>query len=354
MYKLLTINPGSTSTKIGVFENDKNIFEKSLRHQVEELKHFDAIVDQKEFRTNVILDALKENNIDIDSIDAFIGRGGLLKPVEGGTYEVGKNMLDDLSTAKYGAHASNLGAIISYELASKYSKKAYIVDPVVVDELNDVARFTGLKDMTRISIFHALNQKAISKRYAKDINKNYEDLNLVVAHLGGGISVGAHNYGRVIDVNNALDGDGPFSPERAGSLPVSSVYKAVFSGEYTIEQFKKKIVGNGGLVSYIGINDGLELSKRMEDGDTYAKEVCDAMCYQISKSIGEYSVALKGKVDAILITGGLAYNKYITDYIKEHVSFIADVVLYPGEDELQALAEGTLRVLNKEEKVKSY
>lgn len=353
-YKVLVINPGSTSTKIAVFEDEESVLEETLRHSVEELSKFDKVIDQYEFRLNIILDTLKKNNIDIDTFSAIVGRGGLLKPIEGGTYIVNEKMIEDLSLAERGEHASNLGGILAYKIAEKIGVNAYIVDPVVVDELNDVARISGLKDINRQSIFHALNQKAVARRHAKSKGKKYEDMNLIVAHLGGGISVGAHCKGKVIDVPNALDGEGPFSPERAGGLPVGDVVKLCFSGKYTHEEIKKKLVGKGGLVSYLNTNSAKEVSDRIKNGDEYAKLVYYAMAYQVAKEIGACSVVLKGKVDGILITGGIAYDNMFTDWIKEMVSFISDVYVYPGEDELKALAEGVLRVLKGEEKAKEY
>ena len=353
-YKVLVINPGSTSTKIAVFENEESILEETLRHSVKELSKYDKVIDQYEFRLNIILDTLKKNNIDINSFSAVVGRGGLLKPIEGGAYIVNQKMIEDLKAAERGEHASNLGGILAYKIAEKVGVNAYIVDPVVVDELNDVARISGLKDITRESKFHALNQKAVARRHARSKGKKYEDMNLIVAHLGGGISVGAHCKGRVIDVPNALDGEGPFSPERSGGLPVGDLVKLCYSGKYTHEEIKKKLVGKGGLVSYLNTNNAKEVSEKIKDGDEYAKLVYYAMAYQVAKEIGACSVVLKGDVDGILITGGIAYDEMFTNWIKEMVSFISDVYVYPGEDELKALAEGALRVLRGEEKAKEY
>lgn len=353
-FKLLTINPGSTSTKIAVFENDKLMFEETLRHDVDELCKFDTIFDQYEFRKDIILKALEKNKVDISSLDGVVGRGGLLKPIEGGTYEVNDKMLEDLKIGVQGEHASNLGGILAYEIAKGVSCKSFIVDPVVVDELQDVARISGLKEIERKSIFHALNQMAVSRRYAKSIGKNYDDLNIIVAHLGGGVSVGAHKKGRVIDVNNALDGDGPFSPERAGGLPIGDIIKLCYSGKYTQAQIKKMIKGNGGLVSYLETNDAREVGSRIDDGDEYAKLIYYAMAYQVAKEIGACSAVLRGKVDAVILTGGVAYDEKFTGWIEEMVGFIAKVIIYPGEDELEALAEGGLRVLRGEEEAKIY
>lgn len=352
--RLLIINPGSTSTKIGVFEDEEMVFEQTLRHDVEDLKEYKKIFDQYEFRKKIILDALIERNIPVESLDAVVGRGGLLKPIEGGTYQVDEEMINDLKEGVLGEHASNLGGILAFEIAKEAGGKAFIVDPVVVDELQDVARISGLKGIERVSIFHALNQKAVARRYAKETGFKYEDLNLIVAHLGGGVSVGTHRKGRVVDVANALDGEGPFSPERAGGLPVGDLIKLCFSGKYTQDQIKKMITGQGGIVSYLGTNDAREVENRINSGDEYAKLIYQAMAYQIAKEIGACSAVLKGEVDGIIITGGIAYDKVFTSWLKEMVSYIAKVTVYPGEDELQALAQGGLRVLKGEELPKQY
>lgn len=350
----LIINPGSTSTKIAVFKDETIIFEETLRHSVEELKDFSKMYDQLEFRKEMILKALKDNSINIESINCVIGRGGLLKPIEGGTYEINELMLEHLKIGYLGEHASNLGGILANELSKGTGCKSYIVDPVVVDELQDIARVSGLKEIERISIFHALNHKAIARRYSKSIDKKYEDINLIVVHLGGGVSVGAHKKGRVIDVSNALNGEGPFSPERSGGLPVGDLVKLCYSGKYTIDEVKKMLTGKGGIVSYLGTNDAREVIKMINEGDEYAKLIYYAMAYQIAKEIGACSTVLKGKVDAILLTGGIAYDNMFTDWIKEMVEFIAEVLIFPGEDELEALAEGGLRILRGEEEAKIY
>lgn len=352
--KLLTINPGSTSTKIGVFENENLIFEQTLRHSTDEIGSYEKIYDQYEFRKRIILESLKANNIELNSLDTVVGRGGLLKPIEGGTYIVNDTMLEDLRIGVLGEHASNLGGILAYEIANEIGVNAFIVDPVVVDELQDVARISGLKEIERKSIFHALNQMAVSRRYAKSLGREYNELNLIVAHLGGGISVGAHEKGRVIDVANALDGEGPFSPERTGSLPVGDLIKLCYSGKYTHDEVKKMIKGNGGLVSYLNTNDAREVVKMIDDGDKYAELIYYAMAYQVAKEIGAQATVLKGKVDAIILTGGVAYDKMFTNWVVEMVNFLSEVVIYPGEDELTALAEGGLRILRGEEHPKIY
>lgn len=353
-YRILAINPGSTSTKIAVYECDNQIMESTLRHSNEDIDKYPNIMEQYAFRKAVILGELEENGVDLKSLSAVVGRGGLLKPISGGTYSVNDEMLKDLKDAKRGEHASNLGAILAHEIAGNLDIPAYIVDPVVVDELQDVARLSGIKEIERISIFHALNQKAVARRAAEEMNKKYEDMNLIVAHLGGGVSVGAHLRGRVIDVNNALDGDGPFSPERSGEVPTDGIIKFATTGKYSHAEFKKMIKGAGGLVAYLGTNDGREIQKRIEGGDEKAKLVYEAMAYQVSKEIGRCAGALKGDVDAIILTGGLAYDKGLVAWIKERVDFIANVIVYAGEDEMSALAKGGLRILSGEESPKVY
>ena len=353
-YRMLIINPGSTSTKIAVYDGDTMVFEETLRHDVDVLSKFGGVIQQMDFRKDIILDALGRNAVDKKTISAVVGRGGLLKPIEGGTYEVNDEMLKDLRNSERGWHASNLGGLIANEIAKEIGGRAFIVDPVVVDELQDVARISGLKGVERVSIFHALNQKAVARRYALSLGKKYEDLNLIVVHLGGGISVGAHKKGRVIDVPNALNGEGPFSPERAGGLPIWDLVELCFSGKYTKEELKKMIVGNGGIISYLGTNDAREVVKRIESGDEYAKLVYHAMAYQVAKEIGAASAVLKGDVDQIIITGGIAYDKLFVGWLEEMAGFISGITVYPGEDELKALAEGGQRVLSGEELPKIY
>lgn len=353
-YRLLVINPGSTSTKIAVFRDEEIIFEETLRHSTEELSRYDKIYDQYEFRKDIIIEVLNKNGIEINSLDAVVGRGGLLKPIEGGTYSVSEKMLEDLKVGVLGEHASNLGGIIANEIAQSIDKPAFIVDPTVVDEMQDIARISGMADIERVSIVHALNQKAVARRHAASKGQKYEDMNLIIAHLGGGISVGAHQKGRIIDVNNALDGEGPFSPERTGGLPVGDLIKLCYSGKYTLDEMKKKIKGNGGLVSYLGTNDAREVSEMIEKGNKEAELIYNAMAYQIAKEIGSCAAVLKGKVDGIILTGGIAHDKMFTQWIKERVEFISEVYVYPGEDELTALAEGGLRVLRGEETGKQY
>lgn len=354
--KILTINPGSTSTKIAVFNDLEQIFSKTLRHSSDKIAEYQNIFDQYDFRKDIILNTLKEENIDLNKIDVCVGRGGLLKPIPGGVYKVNEAMLVDLKKGVLGEHASNLGGVLANEIAKEIGNNtnAFIVDPVVVDELDDIARYSGHPDLPRISIFHALNQKAVARRFSRETNQNYENLNLIVVHLGGGITVGAHKNGRVIDVNNGLDGDGPFSPERAGSLPVGALAKLCFSGKFQLHEVKKMITGKGGFVSYLGTNNALEVEQRMENGDQKAKMVFLAMAYQISKEIGSLATVLEGKVNKILITGGIAHSQILVKWITKRVQFIAPVKAYPGEDEMQALAEGVFFAINDELPIKEY
>lgn len=353
-YKLLIINPGSTSTKIGVYSDEKEVLVETLRHSSDEISKYDSIFEQKNFRKEVIMNILNKNNIDVSSLDAIVGRGGMLRPIPGGTYEVTDELLEDLKIGVSGQHASNLGGILANEIAKEVGIRSFIVDPVVVDELQDVARISGMPELPRRSIFHALNQKAVAKRYAKECGKRYEDLNLVVVHMGGGVSVAAHRDGLVIDVNNTLDGDGPFSPERSGSVPVGDLVKLCFSGKYTESEIYSKIVGKGGYVAYLNTNDARDVLKAKEEGDEYASLIFEAFIYQICKAIGEMSTVLNGKVSQVILTGGIAYSPVVVNAIKERVQWISDITVYPGEDELLALAQGALRVLNGEEEGKVY
>ncbi|WP_164668668.1 butyrate kinase [Virgibacillus doumboii] len=354
LFRILVINPGSTSTKIGVFDNDNCVFEKTIRHNADEIGHFGRIIDQYDFRKRVILEQLDYEGINISKLNAVVGRGGLLRPIEGGTYEVNESMLEDLRMGYNGEHASNLGGIIANEIANGLNIPSFIVDPVVVDELHETARVSGVPEIPRKSIFHALNQKAVARRAALDMGKSYNNANLIVTHMGGGITIGAHKGGKVIDVNNGLHGDGPFSPERAGTVPAGDLVSMCFSGQFYRDEVMKKLVGNGGLTAYLKTNNAVEVENQIERGDAYASFIYDAMAYQIAKEIGSMSIVLEGNVDAIVLTGGLAYGKSFVEMISDRVNWIADIITYPGENELQALNEGTLRVLREEEAAKIY
>ncbi|MFT3984289.1 MAG: butyrate kinase [Lachnospiraceae bacterium] len=352
--KSLIINPGSTSTKIGVFEDEQLLFEETLRHPTEEIAKYDSIVAQKDFRKDIILHLLKEKNFDIGSLNVVIGRGGMLKPIPGGTYAVTDALIADLKIGVQGQHASNLGGILAREIADSINAPSYIVDPTVVDELIPIARYSGVPELPRVSIFHALNQKAVAKRYAKEIGRAYEDLNLIVVHMGGGVSVGPHKNGKVIDIFNALDGDGAFSPERAGGVPSGALVKMCFSGNYSEKEVYGKIVGNGGFNAYLGTNDMRDVEKMVNDGDENAKEIRDAFVLQVSKNIGAMACVLDGNVDQIIVTGGIAYDKAVVAGLKARTEWVAPFTVYPGEDELLALAQGGLRVMNGEEKALIY
>lgn len=350
---ILAINPGSTSTKVAIFKGEENIFQKNLSHSVEEVAKFTRITDQYEYREKMILEWIKEIGISTESLCAVVGRGGLLKSMPGGTYKVTDVMIEDLRIGIQGEHASNLGGIIANEIAAKEGIPSYIVDPVAVDEFDDIARISGMPELPRKSLVHALNVKAVARRAARDMGKGLEDLNFVIAHLGGGISIAPLLKGRIVDVNNANDG-GPFSPERAGGVPVGDIVRMCYSNKYTQAELKKKLVGNAGLVGYLGTNDARDVIKMIEAGDKNAELVFDAMAYQIAKEIGSMATVLKGDVDAILLTGGLAYSEFLCERTAKRVAFIAPLKVYAGEDEMQALAEGALRVVNGEEKAKIY
>ena len=355
VFKILAINPGSTSTKIAVYENEQLIFSKSIKHEREELRPFAKITHQHEFRKDIIVKELNDQQISLSDFSAIVGRGGLLRPIPSGVYEVNQAMIDDLHHGRQGEHASKLGGLIAIEMAKEIPGcKAFIADPVVVDELQPVARITGHPAFQRVSIFHALNQKAVARHYAREIKKPYEELNLVVAHLGGGISVGAHCKGKVIDVNNALDGDGPFSPERAGTLPAFALAKLCFSGTYTLAEVQKMITGEGGLVAHLGTNQFTTVCDWVVEGRADAKLIFDAMAYNVAKAIGAMAVVLKGKVDAILLTGGMAHSELFVEQIREQVAFLAPIKIFPGEDEMVALAMNGLAVLRGEEELKHY
>jgi butyrate kinase len=352
---ILAINPGSTSTKFSLFEEEKLVFEKTLRHSAEELKNFKKITDQFHFRKNLIMNELSVRKIDLGKIAAVVGRGGLVKPIESGIYKVNQRMKDDLTAGFSGQHASNLGGLIADDIASSLCcASAYIVDPVVVDELQSVARISGHPEIERRSIFHALNQKAVARIYAASKGKKYEDLNLIIAHMGGGISVGAHKHGKVIDVNNALNGDGPFSPERSGGLPSGQLIDLCFSGRVTHGELKAMITGKGGMVAYLGTNNFVDVCKMAEKGDRKAILIKEAASYQIGKEIGALAAVLNGEVDAIILTGGMAYQDSNTSSIRSMVGFIAEVVVYPGEDELKALAFNGLLALDGKIEIKTY
>ncbi len=352
-FYILAINPGSTSTKIGIFKNTKMILSENISHSTTELSQFDSIMDQKEFRTGLVLDFLDKCEVQISKLNAIVGRGGMLTPMKSGTYKVNKEMINFLVNNLL-EHASSLGAILADNIAQRIGVKAFIVDPVVVDEMDPIAKITGIPEIKKISIFHALNQKAAAREAAKRIKKKYRECNFIVAHLGGGITIGIHKKGLVVDVNNGLNGDGPFSPERTGSIPTWSLIEWATTGLYSLPELKKKITGKGGVVAHLGTNNMREVKDMVDRGDKKAKEIYMALGYNISKGIGSLAPVVKGKIDAIIITGGLAFDKDLMAMIRNHVKFIAPVIILPGEDELAALSKGGLRVLRGEEKPKIW
>lgn len=354
-YRVLAINPGSTSTKVGIYEGEKMIYEGVVRHSREELSPYPTIYSQKDMRLELVKKLVENDGDTLDEMDAFVGRGGIVRPLKSGVYAINDKLVDDLiNLPSAQRHASALGGIIARGFGDAYGKPSFIVDPVTVDERDEIATFTGLPNVKRACIFHCLNQKASARHYCKLNGKKYEEVNVVVAHMGGGISVAAHERGRIIDVTDTMTGEGPFTPERCGAIPAKAIADMIFDEGKTREEINGYIAGKGGLMAYFGTNSALDVENMAKSGDEYAKEVYEAMGYTISKAVGEMAVALKGKVDAVILTGGLAYGKPLTDYITAHVAFIAPVVCYPGEGELSALAAGAIRVLSGEEAAKEY
>lgn len=354
-YHILVINPGSTSTKMAVFHNRQQVLLTNIKHSQEQLSQFDKLVDQTEFRKKTILDELDKAQIDLQHVSIVVGRGGLLKPIEGGVYKVNEKMIQDIYNPM-GDHESNLGCIIAHEIVKliHHPVLAIIADPTCVDEMEPIAKLSGHPEISRRSFLHTLNQKAVARRFARESGKTYEELNLIVAHLGGGTSVGAHQKGRIIDVNNGLNGDGPYSPERSGGLPAGQLVDLCFSGKYSKEEIHRQIKGKGGLMAYLGVSNCLEIEKRIENGDANADLIYRGMAYQIAKEIGALSTVLKGEVDAILISGGVAYSQYLMNDLTERVKHIATVKIYPGEDEMEALAANGFMVLHGEIEAKEY
>lgn len=346
---ILVINPGATSTKIAVYRTNKFVFLKTIRHDSDEFIKFNNTVDQLDMRMGLVLKEVEDNHIPFEQLGLIIARGGLIRPIESGIYEVNASMVSDLKKGIMGDHASNLGGLIANRLKGKFpNAKAYIADPVVVDELQDVARISGHPEFPRTSIFHALNQKSTARTYAQSRGMEYEELNLIIAHLGSGVSVGAHKKGRVIDVNNGLDGEGPFGPERSGTLPTGALVRYCFESGKSHQEVKKMLAGSGGLFAYMGHKDAGKIERLAREGNPKAKLIQNAMAYQISKEIGAMSAVLGGEVHAIILTGGIAHNPDLTAFIKEHIGFIAPVFIYPGEDEMRALAiNGALLISGK-------
>jgi len=351
---ILVINLGSTSTKVSVSKSGEMLFTESVSHSADELKQFTSIIDQYDLRKDTILGVLSGKGITLDQLDCIASRGGNMKPIPGGIYAICPEMIDDMKSGKFGQHPNMCGGIVAYNLGQELDIPALTVDPPTVDEMCVFARYSGIPQITRQSSFHALNQKATARKISARLGKGYDEVNLIVVHLGGGISAAAHRNGKVVDVNNALDGDGPFSPERAGTLPAGDLVKLCFSGDYTKEQVYRLVQGGGGLVAYLGTTSGLEIEKRITEGDAVAAEVFEAMAYQVAKEIGACAAVLEGRVDAIALTGSLAYSKRLTESLQKKVSFIAQVLLDPGENEMEALAAGAMRYFNGEEQLSIY
>lgn len=361
MHRILVINPGSTSTKVAIYDDEQPLFVETLRHSSQKIVEFPHILDQYEFRLKAILELLRGKDIPLAELSAVVGRGGLLRPIPSGTYLVNDKMVDELqSRNKEREHASNLGAPLAQEIANRVGVPAFIVDPVCVDEFDDLARISGLPEIERKSLSHALNLKAMARRAAADLGKSYAEVHLVVVHLGGGTSVSAHLQGRMVDVNQALDGNGPFAPERAGGLPVGDVVRMCFGvspyegWSLTYEEMFRKLAGQGGLVAHLGTNSAIEVERRIHSGDAHALLIYKAMAYQVAKEIGAMTTVLQGNVDAIVITGGVAHSSMLIGWVEERVAWIAPVLVYPGEDEMLALAQGALRALRGEEPVCVY
>jgi butyrate kinase len=356
--RILAINPGSTSTKLAIYEGEEEVFAEELQHAAEELEPFEGqkIVAQFEFRKQAIEDFLRKNDTPVETLDAVSARGGLVHPIPHGTYAVNERMREDLLSGSRGDHASNLGALIAHALVGGLDKPAYIVDPVVVDEMDDRGRVTGFKDLVRKPISHALNQIATAHRWAHDNETFYEQINVIVCHMGGGISIGAHKHGRFLDVNNALDGEGPFTPQRSGSLPVGDLIRLCFSGKYTLEELLKLNKGRGGLIDLLGTADFRHVEQKYLDGDPDFTLVFEAMCYQISKWICSMIPAFDGEpVDRILLTGGLARSQQLVEVVRRACEPLGcGLSVYPGENEMMALALGALRVISGREEVKEY
>ncbi len=354
MSYMLVINPGSTSTKIAVYDNKTEVLNQTIRHDSEKIETFEKVIDQYEFRVETIEKILASKNITVDKFDVIVGRGGMLKPIEGGAWIINEKMIDDLRKAERGEHASNLGAVIAQNIADKIGVKAYIVDPVVVDEMDDVARISGIPEIERSSVFHALNQKASARKLATQLGEKYEDINLIVTHMGGGVTVGAHKRGRVVDVNNGVYGDGPFTPERSGSLPPEQVIQMCFSGKYTMPEMIKKIHGKGGMAAYLGTADCRVVEEEINKGNKKFELILDAMAYQIAKEIGEMAVVLDGEIDGILLTGGLAFYKDLMDRIIKKIKFLGKIHVVPGENEMEALRDGVLMALDGKMQLHEY
>ena len=351
---ILIINPGSTSTKIGLHCAGEMLLNESVNHSAEELKNFKTIWDQYDYRKAAILNFLENHKISLATIDAIASRGGNVRPIPGGIYPICDAMIKDMKSGVYGKHPTNVGGLVAFDLGRQFGIPVFTLDPPMTDELCTSARYSGIPHIDRLSSFHALNQKATARKISAEIGKPYEEVNMIVVHMGGGISVGAHKKGKIIDVNNALDGDGPFSPERAGSLPAGDLVKMCFSGKYREDEILRLLTGGGGLMAYLGTTNGIEIERRIAEGDQKAAEVFEAMVYQVAKEVGACAAVLEGQVDTIALTGSLVYSKTLMESLQKKISFIAPIHLNPGENEMLALAEGVLRYFNGDEQLSAY
>ncbi len=355
-YRVLAINPGSTSTKIAVYDDQEEVFTKTLRHDPVELEKFGGIIEQYEFRKNLVLEAMQENEVSPESLEAVVGRGGLVRSILGGTIRINDRMLADLKNPHIWGriHASNLGAFIAKSIGDELNIRSFIVDPVTVDEFHDVARISGVPEIERKSLFHALNIRFTARKLAKKLGKEFYQCNMVAVHMGGGISVAAIEQGQVIDVNNALLGMGPFSPQRAGSLPIGDLVDLAYSGKYTRQELQDKLTKHSGYMGYLGTDSDIEVEKKIEEGNVKYILIFNALAYQLAKEIGAYATVLKGNVDAIFLTGGLAYNHYLERAIRNYCSYIAPIYIFPGENEMEALSQGAVRILKGLESAMEY
>ncbi len=354
LYRILAISPGVLYTKVAIYHNERAIFLNTINHTKEELSQFETIIDQFAFRKEKIIENVKNNNFSLSNIDVVVAKGGLLKPIESGIYTVNEQMIEDIKNLNDAEHISNLGAVIGKEIADEQKIKAYVVNPIVVDELQDIARYSGMKTIPRKSIFHALNNKSVTRRICQEMGKEYEECNFIVAHLGRGTSVAAHQKGRVIDVNNSLDGEGAMSLERSGTVPPGQLIRMCFSGEYTQKELLEQVKGDGGLTAYLGTSDYTEIAKWVEEGDEEAIKIVRVMAYQVAKEIGAYATVLKGDFDAIILTGRLCYIDLLVRKIMERTLFLGKVLIAYGEDEMSSLVESGMRLMKKEEKAKEY
>lgn len=358
---ILVINPGSTSTKVAVYHDEQPVFSHDILHSQEELNGFSGVMAQQDYRREAILEVLRQQNAPL-AFNAIVARGGLSRAVESGVYEVNDVMLEEIRNVKH-KHACDLGCLIAHDIALLVNKnhfgglptcKAYIADPGCVDEMAQEAHVSGLPELPRICIWHALNQKAICRRFASEQGKKYEEMNLIVCHLGGGISIAAHDHGRAVDANNALDGEGPFSPERTGSLPAKALVDLCFSGNYSQVQINNLIAGGGGLVAHLGTNNMQEIERRVQQGDEHAQSIVEAMLWHIAKAICSEGAVLCGQVDAILLTGGMSHSTLVVEGLKKRIAWLAPVHVYAGQQEMQALAENALAVLRGERQAKCF